>query len=117
MGRRGFFVRCSMTMKAASKTSATRVGMTVRGSTQPTTAASEMPKTSRIRPDVLTTAPAMSYFTLPGTRDSRTQRVVSSMAMMAMGTLIHRHQRHETNSVSMPPITRPTAPPPAEMDE
>ncbi len=35
---------------------------------------------------------------------------------MPMGTLTNMTQRHDTNSVSKPPNTRPSAPPAADTD-
>ena len=81
---------------------------------QPYACALTIAYTSTSRPAVTVTAPATSDVVGPLLRARvRDERRDSSAAAMPIGRLMKKIQRHESDSVRMPPSTRPTAPPPA----
>ena len=102
-----------MPTKAASSPMPIANARMVSSPLQPAEAAWTKPKTSEAMPIVEVMAPPRSNLPVRRSVSGSTRRA-SATTTMPIGTLTKSTQRHETNSVSMPPAIRPTAAPPME---
>ena len=109
----GCAARSSMPTKAASSPMPIEKARTVSSPLQPAVAAWTNPKTSEAIPRVEVMAPPKSNLPVRRSVSGSTRRA-SATTTMPIGTLTKSTQRQETNSVSRPPASRPTAAPPMQ---
>src|SRR5882757_5398017 len=112
-GVMGWLARSSTITKPASSTTPATNASSVPLSDQPSDPARTKPYTSEDIPRVEVIAPDKSK--RPGWRSVSDRYFgASSTRAMPIGTLMNSDQRHEAQSVSMPPSTSPTLAPPED---